>query len=712
MPGHGTGTKQFLDYNRLRFYNSSNMKTKHLALKVTLNSSIVILAAFIVVQSFAYVRDSLLLESGSLADFFPSFGMYMGTRVIPVLVFFAAIIYLRARPLEKTIRRVEAGESVEASEIDKVKRGMKNFKTLILVLNMLGFTIGHMVDFILLKKLDTVFEINNVIALLLNISYALVYALAQNSINNILFAGPRSILNIVSIEGGAKDPGVRTRGIRSTLFIAAYAMLLFYTSHSFAFQQEGLYADALERGVKENLSVAEIAEIYQEETAHLLSMKSSRLQLTADQIVFPMDHRESLERFDTARDTFIILFFIVLAIAFGVEFASSSEIRSQLKRISAKMRDIHEGEGDLTQRISITQFDEIGELSDNINRFIGQLNDLLKQVAGVAAQVDDSSANMGESLEQASSAVEEMLASAEQVKKNTARQQDLAGDAQENFDHLFESINSISQNVENQASFIEETSSSIEQMAANIRSVSDAADRANEKTSGLEAVAGKGGKSVSDTIASIREIEDASKRVIQIIAMIQDMNEQTNLLAMNAAIEAAHAGQEGKGFAVVANEVKKLAEDGSNQAKQIVAYIDTMNERITNGVRLSDQANTSLTRISHDTKESADIVQEISAAMKEQSSGANQIVGAVASVVEATHAIRQKAIDQDELGKRLQEFMVKLVAVSTEIDVAAGEQIAGDREVVSAVQSVHNSSETNQKAIGTLQQIISRFKLS
>ena len=703
---------QFLDYDRIRFYNFSNMKTKNLALNVTLNSSFIILAAFTVVQAFNYIRDALLLEAGSTQDFFTSFAMYMGTRVLPVLVFFAAIIYLRARPLQKTIGKIESGQPVEIGEIEKTKRGMRNFKTLILVINLLGFTIGYVIDFIILKKLNTALQLNNIIQLCLNIAYALVYALAQNAINNIIFSGPRSVLKIVTVEKGAKDPGIRQRGLQSTLFITAYAMLFLFVSHTFAIQQEALYSDALERGLNEGLSIPQIAVIYQEETSKLLLSKSSRLQLMPDQIVFPMNHRSSVERLNTVRNTFIILFFIVLAIGFGVQYASSSEIRNQLKRITAKMKDIHEGEGDLTQRIAITQFDEIGELSDHINRFIGQLNELLQQVAGVSTQVEESSQSMGQSLEQASSVVEEMLASAEQVKKNTARQQDLAGDAQKNFDQLFDSIRSITQNVENQASFIEETSSSIEEMAANIRSVSDAADRANLKAGGLEAVAKEGGKSVSDTITSIREIEGSSKRVIQIIAMIQDMTEQTNLLAMNAAIEAAHAGQEGKGFAVVANEVKKLAEDGSDQAKQIVTYIDAMKERITNGVRLSDQANTSLSKISEDTKETADIVQEISAAMKEQSSGASQIVAAVESVVEATHAIRQKAIDQGEHSKQLQDFMVKLVAVSTEINVAAGEQIAGDREVASAVQSVYSDSETNRNAIGTLQRIISRFKLS
>lgn len=687
------------------------MKAKNLSIKVTLNSFLIILAAFTIVQAFNYIRDAFLLEAGSVQDFLASFVVYIGTRVLPVLLFFAAIIFLRAMRIQKVLVAVESGQVVDDYKLERTKKGMKNFKNLILGLNLLGFTIGYVVDLIILKNLSTALQLNNLMQLFQNIASASVYALAQNAINNIIFAGPRSVLNIVSMGTGRRDSGVRQRGLMSTLFVASYAMLFFYISHTFALQQEELYAGALERGVQENLTIAQIEEIYKEDTSALLASRSARLQLEPDQIVFPMGHRTALGRFNAARDAFIILFFMVLGIGFGVQWASSSETREQIRRLIDKMRDIHEGEGDLTQRIAITQFDEIGELSDQINQFITKLNDLLRQVADVSSQVGDSSLSMRDSLQQASSAVEEMLASAEQVKNNTARQQELAENAQKNFDKLFESIGSITTSVENQATFIEETSSSIEEMAANIRSVSDAAERANVKAGGLESVAVEGGKSVNDTISSIQEIEDSSKRVIQIISMIQDMNEQTNLLAMNAAIEAAHAGQEGRGFAVVANEVKKLAEDGSDQAKQIVAYIDTMNERIANGVKLSDNARAALTRISADTKESADIVQEISSAMQEQSSGATQIVGAVESVVEATQSIRREATDQNELSRQLQEVMDRLAAVASEIDVAAGEQIAGDREVVRAVQSVYDESQKNQDAVTTLQKAVSRFKL-
>lgn len=588
---------------------------------------------------------------------------------------------------------------------------MRNFKNLIFSLNLLGFAIGYFLDLVLLKKLHMAFELNRMMQLFFNLSGATVYTLAQNSINNILFSGPRELLQIVSVEGRAKDPGIRRRGITTTLFVAAYAMIFFYTTHSFALQHEELYSSTLERGINENLPISDIERIYKQETSDLLATKSSRLQLEPSQINFSMDRTTPLERFNTARNTFIILFFIIIAISFGVQYANSSESKNQLRRMILKIKDILEGEGDLTQRISITWFDEIGELSDHINRLIVHLGELLIQVSDVAVQVEESSERIRVSLEQASTAAEEMFTSAEHVKESTDKQQVLAEDANEKFEALFGAIEGIVDSVENQATFIEETSSSIEEMAASIQSVSEATGRANKTVGGLETVAIEGSESVSDTISSIREIEEASAKVGQIVGMIQDMNEQTNLLAMNAAIEAAHAGQEGKGFAVVASEVKGLAENGTEQAKQIISYVETMSEKISRGVQLSDQASAALAGIAEDTKVSASIVQEISDAMQEQSSGASQIVNAVESVVTATQSIRQKTIAQDTLGKELQKIMEQLAAVSKEINVSAADQIAGDARVVEAVRSVNSDSDSNLKSTESLKQVLSKFKL-
>ena len=602
------------------------MKTRNLAIKVTLNSFLTILIAFTIVQTFNYVRDAILLETGSIGEFFGSYAMYMGTRVMPVLLLFSGIIFLNALPIQKTIAKIERGEITDEVEINRAKRKMRSFRVLIVTLNLVGFATGYLLDLILLKKLGVAFQLNRMLQLFYNLSSGAVYSIAQNAVNNIIFAGPREMLKIETIERGARDQGIRQKNVLLTIFVTAYAMLFLYTNASTALEQEGIYAEVLEQGVQNDLPVDQIKILYQEKTSALLSEKSSRLQLEPERIVFPLDRHSASDRFDTARNTSIILFFIIMGISIGVQFASSSELRNQISRITSKMRDILEGDGDLTQRIPIIQFDEIGNLANAINLFIGNLNELLGRVTFVSSQVAESSGTMRGSLQQAASAVEQMVAATEQVRKNIKVQNDLAGEAEDHFKSLFDAIGSITKNVEDQAAFVEETSSSIEEMAANIRSVSEATDKANSRAEGLEQVALDGSKSVNDTISSIREIEQASGKVTQIVGMLQDLTEQTNLLAMNAAIEAAHAGQLGKGFAVVASEVKNLAEDGTEQARRIIGYIDSMTNTIKEGVQLTDKASTSLRRIADDTQESGRIIQEISAAMREQTSGANQIV--------------------------------------------------------------------------------------
>ena len=687
------------------------MKTRNLALKVALNSFLTIMIAFIIIQAFNYVRDAILLETGSFGDFLGSFATYMGTRVLPVLLLFSAIIFFSAQPIQKTIAKIERGEATDQDEISSAKRKMRTFRALILTLNLIGFATGYVLDLIILKKLGVAFQLNRLIQLFYNLASGAVYSISQNAVNNIIFTGPRELLKIEKLEEGVRDQGIRRKNVLLTIFVTAYAMLFLYTNTTAGLEQEGIYAEVLEQGVKLNLTIPQIEDLYQQKTSDLLAEKSSRLQLEPERIIFPMDRLSAADRFDAARDTTIILFLIIMGIAFGVQFASSSEIKNRIQRITGKMRDILEGEGDLTQRIHLIQFDEIGNLANAINMFIGSLNELLGRVLSVSNRVAESSNTMRGSLQQAASAVEQMVAATEQTRKNIKVQHDLAEEAQDHFTSLFDAISSITKNVESQATFVEETSSSIEEMAANIRSVSEATEKANARAEGLEQVAREGGKSVDDTIASIREIEQASGKVTQIVGMLQDLTEQTNLLAMNAAIEAAHAGQLGKGFAVVASEVKTLAEDGTEQARRIIGYIDSMTETIKEGVELTDRASVSLSRIADDTQGSARIIQEISAAMREQTSGANQIVSAVESVVGATHTIRQNAIDQDELGKELQGFMTRLVAVSQEIDQSAGEQATGNSEVVGAVQSVYEEAENNQEAVQSLTNTISKFKL-
>ena len=155
-------------------------------------------------------------------------------------------------------------------------------------------------------------------------------------------------------------------------------------------------------------------------------------------------------------------------------------------------------------------------------------------------------------------------------------------------------------------------------MAANVKSVSEATEQADGFASKLARAAEAGTSSVSESILAIKKVEESSKKVTEMVSVIAQIAAQTNLLAMNAAIEAAHAGESGKGFAVVANEVRALAESSAKSAKGINAQIKKMVEAVRNGVSLSSKAGEELGLIMEDTTATTGLVRQIAEAMNEQ----------------------------------------------------------------------------------------------
>lgn len=687
------------------------MNPRKLALKVTLNSYCVIIAAFTIIQAVNYSRDSYLLDTGSMGEFASSFAMYMGTRVLPVLTVLAAFIYLRALRFTKPLARVAAGHELSAAELEAARKRLASFKGFVLALNLLGFTLGYLVDLVLLDKIGSMLTMDTLPQLTFNLAGAGLYATAQNAVNNLILAGPRELLRVERLPKDSRERGVRARAVVLTLYVSVYSMTFMYNNYEAIHEQEVLYSDALEAGVSQNLSVSEIEDIYKQRASRMLAQKSSRLQLPPERISFPMDAGSGVERFEKFRRSFLIIFFTVLAIVLSVQYTTSTHTRNQIRTLIDKMRDILQGAGDLTKRIHLTGLDEIGELGANINALVEHLNGMLLHVAEATRTITQSQSSITESVDRATAAAEQLSETTNAVRDTAERQVSEAERAQGNFTALHDSIKSINSSVDTQATFVDETSSSVAEMASNIQSVNTTSANANQMTNRLQETADEGARSVSDGAKSIHEIEETAKRVSGIMALISDMNEQTNLLAMNAAIEAAHAGKQGQGFAVVATEVRQLAEDGAGQAKQIVAQIDEMNDRIRNGVELSTHSGRALEQISEDVQAASQLIQEISAAMSEQAAGADQIVKAVESVVDSTHRIRQSVVDQSAESERIEEVIRRLVAAAKDISTAAESQSEENRRLAEAIGTVAASAQHNSESVSSLADIVSRFKL-
>jgi methyl-accepting chemotaxis protein len=250
--------------------------------------------------------------------------------------------------------------------------------------------------------------------------------------------------------------------------------------------------------------------------------------------------------------------------------------------------------GELDNSITIERNDELGKL-------MGALKEMSEQLVRVVTDVRQSSDSVGSAAKQIS-----------------------AGN------------NDLSQRTQEQASALEETASSMEEMTSTTKQNADNARQANQLAVGARDQATSGGEVVTKAVAAMNEINASSKKIADIIGVIDEIAFQTNLLALNAAVEAARAGEQGRGFAVVASEVRNLAQRSAGAAKEIKGLISDSVEKVKTGSQYVDESGKTLGEIVSSVKKVTDIVAEIAAASQEQSSGIEQVNKAVMQMDEVT----------------------------------------------------------------------------
>ncbi|HEV2621243.1 MAG TPA: methyl-accepting chemotaxis protein [Frateuria sp.] len=194
----------------------------------------------------------------------------------------------------------------------------------------------------------------------------------------------------------------------------------------------------------------------------------------------------------------------------------------------------------------------------------------------------------------------------------------------------------LSQRTQEQASSLEETASSMEEMTSTVKQNAENASHANQLARGAREQAERGGEVASQAVVAMKEINASSRKISDIVSLIDEIAFQTNLLSLNAAVEAARAGEQGRGFAVVATEVRNLAQRSAGAAKEIKALINDSAEKVRTGSELVDQSGKALAEIVDSVKKVTDIVAEIAAASQEQSAGIDQVNNAVSQMDEMT----------------------------------------------------------------------------
>ena len=324
--------------------------------------------------------------------------------------------------------------------------------------------------------------------------------------------------------------------------------------------------------------------------------------------------------------------------------------------------------GDLNTRIDVSKFDGfLRELGQQINALLEAVVSPIRESTRVVkalsvgdlrelmtGEFEGEFAVMRDSLNQSMNNLKDMVS---KINSSTTNMSSAAAEiAQGNAD--------LSQRTEEQASSLEETASSMEELTSTVKQNADNARQANQLASGAREQAEKGGDVVQRAVSAMSEINSSSKKISDIIGVIDEIAFQTNLLALNAAVEAARAGEQGRGFAVVAGEVRNLAQRSAGAAKEIKSLIQDSVEKVDDGTKLVDQSGQTLTEIVAAVKKVSDIIAEIAAASQEQSSGIEQVNKAVTQMDEVTQqnaALVEEAAaaseSMDEQAKGLQTLM-------------------------------------------------------
>ena len=324
-----------------------------------------------------------------------------------------------------------------------------------------------------------------------------------------------------------------------------------------------------------------------------------------------------------------------------------------LKVVSKSINQIASGNADLTQRIEVKTKDEVGTVVQGFNDFSNKLQDILQSIKNSQTELEDVGNAMDASTQDTSASITQIIANIESVHRQILTQSESVQTTAGAVNEIAANIASLENLIVNQSNGVTSASAAIEEMMGNIESVNHSVDKMASSFDRLLMDTQNGSSKQADVSKKVEQIVTQSRMLQEANLVISNIANQTNLLAMNAAIEAAHAGEAGKGFSVVADEIRKLSETSTAQSKTIGEQLNSIRESIEEVVLASSDSNSAFISVSEAIKETDEVVRLIKAAMEEQTVGSQQINQALHEMNDSTAEVRTAGHEMAEGNKHI-----------------------------------------------------------
>jgi methyl-accepting chemotaxis protein len=405
----------------------------------------------------------------------------------------------------------------------------------------------------------------------------------------------------------------------------------------------------------------------------------------------------------------LVIGIVMLVITSAGTFFITRSVSRPLNRMVAVLGDI--GEGDLTKRLDQNSRDEIGAMTLSFNVTLDKVRSLFLTIRKKALSLSDLGTSLSENMNTTASAINEIISNIRSLKTQVLNQTAGVEEAWNAMEKITSHIDRLNTQIDSQSEGVAQSSAAIEEMVGNIQSmtgtlvanagnVRDLAEAAELGRTGLQGVA-----------ADIQEIARESEGLLEINGVMENISSQTNLLSMNAAIEAAHAGEAGKGFAVVADEIRKLAENSGEQSKTIAAVLKKIKEAIDKITGSTDGVLNKFEAIDGAVKIVSRQEENIRNAMEEQETGSKQILEVIGRLNDITALVKEGSGEMLLLSREVIEASRILEALTSEISSGMGEMAVGAEHIHTAVTQVNETSGQNKAQIDELIREVDKFKV-